>query len=272
MLVRPRCALVVAASIMVITLLSGCAGVTDPEQMKGWSAARMYEAAKDAFDNGAWDKAIRIYERMEARYPYGRYAEQAQLDLAYAYWKSGEPPSGIAAIDRFLRLHPNHRTADYALYLKGLINFNQDSGLLSGLGGQDVADRDPAAARASFEAFRELAARYPKSRYRKDAVQRMTYLLNAMARGEVKVARYYMKRGAWLAAANRAQYAIKTYPEARESNKEALQIMIKAYDTLGLTELRDDAARVLKNNFPENENPNQDDKQAADKKSWWQFW
>jgi len=259
---------------LLVVLLPGCAGLPESYEMADWPAEKIYAEGKEAFDDKRYSKAVEIYERLEARYPYGRLTEQAQLELAYAYWKQFEPGSGLATIDRFLRLHPNHPAADYALYLRGLINFNIDnSSLISKMGAQDVADRDPKSTRASFEAFRELVSRYPDSRYRDDATQRMTYLVNALARSEIKVARYYMKRGAWLAAANRAQHAIKTYPES-PANEEALLIMVQAYDKLGLSRLRDDANRVMKNNFPNSRylKKGDDDDGASDSEPWWKFW
>jgi outer membrane protein assembly factor BamD len=150
-----------------------------------------------------------------------------------------------------VKLHPNHSNVDYALYLKGLVYFNEDLGLLGKVSRQDRTERDPKSARDSFDAFKELVQRFPESRYAPDARARMKYLVNALASHEVHVARYYMKRGAYVAAANRAQYALKNYPEA-PAQEEALLLMIQAYDVLGVPELRDDAERILRKNFPDN--------------------
>lgn len=196
-----------------------------------------------------WERAIKHLERLEARYPYGRYAQQAQLEIAYAYWKNGERASAIAAADRFIKLYPNHTHVDYAYYLKGLINFNENTGLFALFDNPDMTERDPKASREAFQAFKEVVTRFPDSKYAEDSAARMRYLVNALAQHEVHVARYYMKRSAYVAAANRAQYAVQHYPQA-PAIEEAVFIMVKAYDALGMTELRDAADRVMRQNFP----------------------
>src|SRR3979490_3116484 len=197
-----------------------------------------------------WAKAIKYLEKLEARFPYGRYAQQAQREVADAHWKDNERASAIAAADRFIKLYPNHPNVDYAYYLKGLINFNElQGGPLSFLTTPDMTDRDPKASREAFEAFKEVVTRFPESRYADDSAARMRYLVNALASNEIHVARYYMKRSAYLAAANRAQYAIQNYPQT-PAVEEATFILVKAYDALGLTDLRDAAARVMRTNFP----------------------
>ncbi len=216
----------------------------------------------------AWDKAIKYYEKLEARYPYGRFAQQAQLDIAYAYWKSGERASALAAADRFIKLYPNHPNVDYAYYLKGLVNFNENSGLLSMLDDPDMSERDPKATRDAFESFKELTTRFQESKYREDALARMRYLVNSLARYEVAVARYYMKRGAYVAAANRAQFAVQTYPQA-PAVEEAVFIMVKAYDALGMVDLRDAADRVMRKNFPESKYLNGG---VIRNVPWWKLW
>ncbi len=234
-------------------LLGGCGLLPDQiDETSSWSANKLYSEAKDALSEGAYDRAIKYFEKLEARFPYGRYAQQAQLEVAYAYYRQNEPASAIAACDRFIRLHPNHPNVDYAYYLKGLVNFNEDLGLLGYVSMQDLTERDPKAARDSFDAFKALVTKYPESKYTPDATARMKYLVNALASHEVHVARYYMKREAYVAALNRAQAAIKTYPDA-PANEEALFIMIKAYDLLGMNDLRDDAERVMRRNFPKSE-------------------
>jgi len=231
-------------------LLAACSFVDKPDPKSGWSAEKLYRDAKDALDSGQYDLAIKRYETLEARFPYGRYSQQGQLEIAYAYYKQNEQASAIAATDRFVKLHPNHPNVDYAHYLKGLVYFNEDLGFLGRVARQDRTERDPKSARESFDAFKELVQRYPDSRYAPDALARMKYLVNALASHEVHVARYYMKRGAYVAAANRAQYALKNYPQA-PAQEEALLIMIQAYDVLGMPELRDDAERILRKNFPD---------------------
>jgi outer membrane protein assembly factor BamD len=260
------------AAILVLSLgmlLGGC-GLFGEEQdeTKGWSAAKLYAEAKSELSQGGYERAIKYYEKLEARYPYGRFAQQAQIEIAYAYYKDNEPSSAIAAADRFIKLHPNHPSVDYVYYLKGLANFNDDLGILGFISNQDMTERDPKAAREAFDAFRDLVQRFPKSKYAPDAVQRMNYLVNALAAHEVHVARYYMKRGAYVAAANRTQYALKSYPQA-PANEEGLLIMVKAYDALGMKDLRNDAERVMLKNFP-----NSVYLKGGPRKDvpWWQIW
>ncbi len=258
-----------AALIFALLIgLSGCGLLPEEsDETAGWSASKLYSEAKDSMNDGAFDKAIKYFEKLEARYPYGRYAQQAQLEVAYAYYKQQEPASAIAACDRFIRLHPNHASVDYAYYLKGLVNFNEDLGLLGHISNQDLTERDPKAAKESFDAFKELVTRFPESKYSIDATKRMNYLINALASHEVHAADYYMRRGAYVAAINRAQTTLKTYPDA-PANEQALFILVKAYDALNMTDLRDDADRVMRTNFPESVYI----KGAKDKEPWWKLW
>lgn len=219
-------------------------------------------------DEGGYEKAIKYFESLEARYPYGRYAQQAQLEVAYAYYKNNEPVSAVAACERFIKLHPNHPNVDYAFYLKGLVNFNEDLGLLGAIASQDMSERDPKAARESFESFKELANRFPDSKYTPDAVNRMKYLVNALASHEVHTARYYFKRGAYVAAVNRGQYVLQHYPQA-PAVEEAMSLMVKAYDAMGMADLRDDAMRVMRKNFP---NSQYFSGAVKDGKAWWKLW
>jgi len=234
----------------------------------GWSAQRLYGEAKDAMADKAWQKAVKYLEKLEARYPYGRYAQQAQLEQAYALWKDGDRASALASADRFIKLYPNHPNVDYAYYLKGLVNFNEDIGLISFLTNPDMTDRDPKASRDAFVAFKEVATRFPDSKYAEDSNARMRYLVNALASHEVHVARYYMKRSAYLAAANRAQFVIEHYPQA-PATEEAVFILVKAYDALGMNDLRDAADRVMRTNFP-----NSAYFKGGVKKNvpWWRIW
>ena len=250
-------------------LLAGCSGLPDQiDETTGWSAQKLYSEARESMSDGAWDRAIKMFEKLEARYPYGRYAQQAQLEVAYAYYKSNEQASAVAACERFIKLHPNHPNVDYVYYLRGLINFNEDLGIVGYVSMQDQSERDPKAARESFDAFKEMVSRYPSSKYAADATARMKYLVNALASHEVHVARYYMKRGAYVAAASRAQFAVKTYSGA-PANEEALFILVKAYDALGLNDLRDDAERVMRTNFPDSDYY----KRGLDRKEpWWKLW
>ena len=249
--------------------LGGCGLLPEEtDETAGWSAGRLYSAAKDAQVDGSWETAAKMLEKLEARYPYGRFAQQAQLELAYVYWKSGEPASALAAADRFIKLHPNHPAVDYAYYLKGLINFNEDLGLIGYISNQDLSERDPKAAREAFDDFKELTTRFPNSKYTPDAIQRMNYLVNALASLEVHVARYYLKRGAYVAAANRAQFAVETYPQA-PAIEEAMFILVAAYEKLNLNDLRDDAARIIQKNFPDSRFHKEG---LFPKPPWWKLW
>ena len=259
-----------AASLAFIAALAlnGCSML--PEQVdetKDWSVGKLYSEARTEMADGNYQKAIKLYEKLESRYPYGRYAQQAQLEVAYAYYKDHETASALAACERFIKLHPGHPNVDYAYYLRGLANFNDDMGWINLVSNQDLTERDPKAARDAFESFKDLVNRFPKSKYTPDAQARMAYLVNALASNEVHVARYYLKRGAYVAAANRAQAALTTYPQA-PANEEALLIMVKAYDALGMTDLRNDAERVMRTNFPNSKYL----ATATQNKPWWKFW
>lgn len=261
--------LAVIAAVFLATLIGGCGLL--PEQKDetiGWSANKLYTEAKQAMNDGGYVKAIQYFEKLESRYPYGRFAQQAQIDIAYAYWKDNEPASAVAACDRFIKLHPNHPNVDYVYYLRGLVNFNENLGILGTISQQDMTERDPKGARESFDAFKELVTRFPDSKYTPDAIMRMKYLVNALASLEVHVARYYMKRQAYVAAVNRAQYALKNYPEA-PATEEALFIMVKAYDLMGMNDLRDDVERVMRKNYPKSEYYTR----GLDRtEPWWKLW
>jgi len=256
-------------ALIFLLWLSGCSLLPEvQDETKGWSAQKLYSEAKLQMDDGGYEKAIKYFEALEARYPYGRYAQQAQLEVAYAYFKSSEPVSAVAACDRFIKLHPNHPNVDYAFYLKGLVNFNEDLGLLGTIANQDMSERDPKAARESFESFKELANRFPDSKYAPDAVNRMKYLINALASHEVHAARYYFKRGAYVAAVNRGQYVLQHYPQA-PAVEEALALMVNSYDAMGMADLRDDTRRVMQKNFPSSQYFNGAGKDGT---PWWKLW
>jgi outer membrane protein assembly factor BamD len=259
-------------AFVLALLLAGCGSLnfgTNEDETVTWSAQRLYSEAKDAMNDGDYARAIRYFERLEARYPFGRYAQQAQLEIAYAYYRENDPAQAIAACDRFIKLHPNHPNVDYAYYLKGIVNFYEDQNLLAQFADQDPTERDPRSARDSFAAFKDLATRFPESKYTPDALARLNFLVNALASHEVHVARYYMRRGAYLAAANRAQFAVKTYPEA-PAVEEALYIMVQAYERMGMKDLRDDSERVLVKNFPNS--PWLTGTHVRADKAWWQLW
>lgn len=251
-------------------LIGACGMLPESEdETKGWSAQKLYTEAKGSLAARQYEDAIKYYEKLEARYPYGRFAQQAQIEIAYAYYKDGNAPQAVAAAERFIKLHPNHPNVDYAYYVRGLANFNDDLGWAGYISGQDQSERDPRAAREAFDAFRDLVTRYPDSRYTPDSIERMNYLVNALASHEIHVARYYMRRGAYVAAANRVQYAIRSYPQA-PANEEGLVLLVQAYDKLGLTDLRNDAERVLKHNYPNS--PWLKGDPRRDKIPWWQIW
>lgn len=261
--------LALIVTLITAALLGGCGLLGEPtDETLGMSAQQLYNEAKAAMTSGNYEKSSKYYEKLESRYPYGRFAQQAQIEIAYSYFKQGEVESAIAACDRFIKLYPQNANIDYAYYLKGLTHFNQDIGLIGRLGDQDPSERDPKAARDSFDAFKELVARYPDSKYAADATARMRYLVNALSAHEVHVARYYMKREAYVAAATRVQFALKNYSQT-PAIEEGLFILVKAYDALGMTDLRDDADRVMRRNFPNSAYlKGSTDTQSA----WWKLW
>ncbi|RZI71532.1 MAG: outer membrane protein assembly factor BamD [Variovorax sp.] len=252
----------------VALLMAGCSS-TNVDKTANWSPNKIYAEAKDEVDSGAFDKAVPLFEKLEGRAAGTPLAQQAQLDKAYAQFKAGEKPNAIATLDRFMKLHPASPALDYALYMKGVINFNDDLGMFSFMTRQDLSERDQKAAKESFESFKEMVTRFPESRYAPDARQRMNYIVNSLAQYEVHVARYYYSRGAYLAAINRAQLALADYREV-PALEEALYIMVKSYDALGLTQLRDDAQRVLTKNYPQSEYMAKGFRSKDD--PWWKLW
>jgi outer membrane protein assembly factor BamD len=249
-------------------LVAGCSS-TSADKTANWSPNRIYAEAKDEAGSGAYDKAVPLYEKLEGRAAGTPLAQQAELEKAYAQFKSGEKPAAITTIDRFLKLHPASPAVDYALYLKGVINFNDDLGMFSFLTRQDLSERDQKAAKESFEAFKELVTRFPDSRYAPDSRLRMNYIVNSLAQYEVHVARYYYTHGAYLAAINRSQQALADYREV-PALEEALYIMVKSYDALGMKDLRDDAQRVLTTNYPKSEYLTRGFRTKDD--PWWKVW
>ena len=260
----------VLASVLMILAVAGCAGFgKEIDPTVGWTAERLYKEAKEEISVGNWTQASKLLEKLESRYPFGVYAQQSQIDLAYVYWKDGNNAQALAAIDRFQRLHPNHPRLDYMIYLKGLINFYQESAMLSSFTKQDPSERDPKGARESFDAFKDLVARFPDSPYAPDARLRLAYLVNSIALNEVHVARLYYQRGAYVAAVNRAQTAVRDFQGA-PAVEEALYIMVLSYDKLGMADLRDDSSRVLAANYPNSDFVKNGFVGA--RKAWWQIW
>lgn len=253
---------------LAAALLAGCS-TTEEDRTANWSPNRIYAEAKEEADGGAYDKAIPLFEKLEGRAAGTPLAQQAQLDKAYAQYRAGDKPQAIATLDRFMKLHPASPAMDYALYLKGVINFNDDLGMFAWLTRQDLSERDQKAAKESFESFKELATRFPESRYAQDGRQRMNYIVNSLAQYEVHVARYYFTRGAYLAAINRAQIALAEYREV-PALEEALYIMVRSYDALGMNDLRDDARRVLTSNYPQSTYLTEGFRAKDD--PWWKLW
>lgn len=252
--------------VWLMLSLSGCGTFDQPDETVGWPPDKLYSEARKDLDRRSWPEAIKLLEKLESRYPFGRWAEQAQLQIAYAHYRNNERVLAIAALDRFIKLHPSHPALDYALYMKGVVNFNEQEGLFAALGRQDLAERDLTAARDAFDSFRALINRFPQSQYAADAQQRMVYLVDAMASGELSVARYYFRRGAYVAAANRAQAIVRQFPSAR-STEQALIMLADAYDKLGMPDLRDDTRRVLQKTFPQAASST-----PAEPASRWRFW
>jgi outer membrane protein assembly factor BamD len=257
--------------LMFALLLNGCAIFGDPTELddtKGWSAERIYEEGQSKMRDKDYDKALIYFGKLESRYPNGRYAAQAQLETAYTHYKKQDPVLCVAAADRFIKLHPNHANIDYAYYLKGLAVFSE-RGIIEKMTEQQVSDRDPRSLRDSFTTFKELVTKYPNSRYTKDATQRMVYLANSLSDHELHVARYYMKRQAYIAAINRCKYVLEYYPQS-PAVEQALVIMISAYDLLGLEDLKTDTLRILTTNYPQS--PMLTGKAPNDERIWWKFW
>jgi len=259
-----RFALIVA---LLAGLLAGCGSVQKQDEKD--SAEKLYADARDDMSAGNFDRAIKTLERVEGRAAGTLLSQQAQLELAYAYWKTGERAQAQTTLDRFIKLHPSSPALDYAMYLKGLVHFNDNMGILSSISRQDLSERDQQASRDAYQAFKQLVDQFPSSKYSADARARMDYIVNALAQYELHVARYYYRRGAYVAAANRAQITVQDFRQT-PATEEALYLMSISYDKLGLTELQADAERVLRQNFPNSKfiTGGLDKRESA----WWQFW
>ncbi len=256
-------------SCLLPPVIAGCGWFGDKlADQKNWTVEQFYSNAKGDLDSGNFQGAIKLYEALEARYPFGRYTQQAQLDVAYAHYKDNETAQAVGAVDRFAKSHPNHSNLDYALYLKGLAYFKPDLGLFGQLLNLDPAERDPKALRDSFDVFKDLLTRFPDSIYADDTRGRMVYLVNTLAKHDLSVARYYYSRGVYLAAVNRAQNVITRYPQAPVA-EEALAITVEAYEKLGMPDLAAASRRVLEKNFPQNKLVSQN---VDSGKRWWKLW
>jgi outer membrane protein assembly factor BamD len=264
-----RAALLALLALLVTALpLSGCSTPNKDESAQS-TAERLYKEAKEDMDAGSYERAIKSMERVEGLAAGSLLAQQALLDLAYMNWRTGERTTAITTIDRFIKLNPSSPAFDYALYLKGMINFNDSLGLLGTLFSQELSERDQRASRDAFQAFKQLNDQFPNSKYTPDARKRMAFITNSLAEYEVHVARYYFRRGAYVAAAARAQQAVSEFQQS-PAIEEALHIMVQSYDKLALPLLRDDADRVLRQNFPKTSYIGET--MASRSKPWWKFW
>jgi outer membrane protein assembly factor BamD len=265
---QPNRTVLMALMAFVCLGLAACATVND-DKTANWSPNKIYSEAKSEANDGAYDKAIPLYEKLEGRAAGTPLAQQAQLDKAYAQFKNGDQAQAIATIDRFLKLHPASPALDYALYLKGTVNFSDNLGFFGSYTKQDLSERDQKAAKESFDAYKDLVAKFPESKYSSDAKQRMTYIINSLALYEVHVAKYYFSRGAYVAAINRAQLAITDYRDV-PALEEAMYIIYKSYEALEIVQLRDDAKRIMETSFPKSEFLLSGNKSVA--RSWWKLW
>jgi len=257
-------------SVLVASwLVAGC-GSTARDDTAGWVPEKLYAEAKQEAENGSYERAAKLYERLEGRAAGTLMAQQAQVERAYVLYRQGEKAQALSVLERFIKLHPTSPAVDYALYLQGLINFNDNLGILGNIARQDLAERDQQASRDAYQSFKQLVDQYPASRYAEDSRVRMNYILNSLAAYEVHVARYYFRRGAYVAAANRAQQTVQEFQQS-PSTEEALFIMVRSYDMLGLTQLRDDTRRVLGQNYPDSAYLNAENLQEKSK-AWWQLW
>lgn len=237
-----------AALVAGLALLAACAG-NDELQTEIESLSEAYAEAQLNIDRGNFARGVQIYEAIQARYPFSDISRQVQLELMYAYYKSGKREQAIEAADTFMRENPIHERVDYALYIKGLAYFEQDAGFIERRFNKDVSVRPPKDVDVAYSTLRRLVERYPASEYAADAEQRLLFLKNRMSAYENHVADYYMRRGAYVAALNRAKSALENYNGA-EGNARSLEIMAEAYEELGMHELAIDTRRVLEANFP----------------------
>ncbi len=265
---RVRFPVVPVLALALVALLAGCSS-TSLDKAATMSPNKIYEEAKDELSGGSYERAIPLLEKLEGRAAGTPLAQQAQLDKAYAQFKTQDQASAIATLDRFMKLHPASPAIDYALYLKGIVNFNDNLGMLAFITRQDLAERDQKAAKESFESFKELSTRFPESKYTPDARLRMLYIVNSLAQYEVHVARYYYIRGAYVAAINRAQNAVTDYQEV-PAVEEALYILMRSYEALGMQQLSTDARRILEKNFPRSDYLARGFRGRQD--PWWKFW
>ncbi|MDP5137526.1 outer membrane protein assembly factor BamD [Rheinheimera baltica] len=236
---------------MLALTLTACAGKPKDVPNSTQTAQTMYQQAKEVLDKGLYNRAIEMLSAVENRYPFGPLARQIQLDLIYAYYKAGDVQKALASIDRFIRLNPNHPELDYVYYMRGLSNLQADENALHDAMGINRADRDLASTRQAFDDFKIMISSFPQSKYAAEAKKRMLSIKDTLAQHELLIADYYMRRGAYLAAANRGKYIVEFYRDS-VLVEQALEVMVESYDKLGLTKLKEDTYQVLKLNFPQN--------------------
>jgi len=236
-------------SLFIITFISACSDTSSRSSIPDLPSERLYEQAQTAMSAGDFSKSSKILEALDTRYPFGPYAVQVQLDLIYVYYKNNEPAKGLANIDRFLRLNPTHTQLDYVYYMRGLTNELSGQSFFQSLFGIDRADRDSTAPRIAFNDYRNLLKRFPNSNYAPDARARMLKLKNQLARHELAIAEYYIKREAYIAAVNRGKYIIETFPDTPAA-RDALEVMVTAYEALEMHEQAEKISQISKLNPP----------------------
>jgi outer membrane protein assembly factor BamD len=264
---RARTFLLRLAVPALVAVLAACSD-TRVDATETLPVDELYAEAKTSLEASNYERAARYYKRLVARFPFGRFTEQAELELAYAQYKSDDPEEALSTANRFIRQYPTHKHIDYAYFLRGLINFNREYGLLERYIEQDPTRRDLANARQSFQDFGELIQRFPDSRYAQDARQRMIHLRNGMAQAELNVAAYYLRRSAYIAAQSRAKFLLETYPQTPQTG-DALAIMVESYRQLGQEKLANDTLAVLKLNFPDH--PYLGGGWPSKRSQWWQL-
>ncbi|MBO9665043.1 outer membrane protein assembly factor BamD [Dokdonella sp.] len=260
------------ALIVLLAVLAGCSlfnrGKKKGDEADTKPVEQVYQNATELLEGGNYDGAERVYQRLISRFPFGPYTEQSQLNLGYVQYKANKPDDAYSSVNRFIKTYPTHKHIDYAYYLRGLINFNRSAGFLERYVGQDMTRRDQAFQRQSFDDFSSLISRYPQSRYAGDSRQRMIYLRNEMAQADLHIALFYLKRNAYVAAANRAKTIIETYPQTPQAG-DALAVMVESYRKLGQDKLATDAENVLKLNYPDH--PFLRGDWPRYRSNWWKF-
>ncbi len=259
-------------AIAAVLVLAGCAN-TPKDETANWTPEKLYSEAKEEMAAGNYERAGMLFERLEGRATGTLLSQQAELERAYVMYRTNDKALALTILERFIKLHPTSPALDYALYLQGLVNFNDNLGILGSLARQDLSERDQQASRDSYQSFKQLVEQFPQSRYSPDAQLRMNYIVNALATYEVHVARYYYRRGAYVSAINRAQLTVQDFQQSPAA-EEALSIMVRSYEQLGMNDLRDDAKRVLAKNFPTSSFLELGPGGIVPKKDrpWWQLW